>query len=55
MLFANSEFSNIIANFTGIREIGSNVKIGENRRNYQQLENPLGLVAYDDLKIQMRK
>ena len=41
-VFAKSEFSNIIANFTGIREIGSNVKLAKTGGTITT-ENPLGL------------
>ncbi len=48
--FANSEFSNIVANFSGIRELGSNVKLAKTGGEITTA-NPLGLVAYDDLSI----
>lgn len=51
-VFANSEFSNIVANFTGIREIGSGVNLAKTGGTITT-ENPLGLVAYDDLTLQL--
>lgn len=48
--FANSEFSNIIANFSGIRELGSGVKLAKTGGEITTT-NPLGLVAYADLSI----
>lgn len=48
--FANSEFANIIANFSGIRELGSGVKLAATGGTITET-NPLGLVAYDDLNI----
>lgn len=48
--FANSEFANIVANFSGIRELGSGVKLAKTGGEITTT-NPLGLVAYDDLKI----
>ena len=48
--FANSKFENIIANFTGIRELGSGVQLAKTGGT-KSTENPMGLVAYEDLKI----
>jgi hypothetical protein len=48
--FANSEFSNIIANFSGIRELGSGVQLAKLGGEITTI-NPLGLIAYDDLSI----
>ena len=48
--FANSEFANIAANFTGIRELGSGVQLAKTGGAITT-ENPLGLVAYDGLRI----
>ncbi len=48
--FANSEFANIVANFSGIRELGSGVKLAKTGGDITTT-NPLGLIAYDDLKI----
>ncbi|HOG20799.1 MAG TPA: hypothetical protein PKW37_10205, partial [Salinivirgaceae bacterium] len=48
--FANSEFANVIANFSGIRELGSGVKLAKTGGEITTA-NPLGLVAYDGLKI----
>jgi len=48
--FANSKFKNIIADFTGIRELGSGVQLAKTGGTITT-ENPLGLIAYDDLKI----
>ena len=48
--FANSEFANIVANFSGIRELGSGVKLAKTGGEITTI-NPLGLIAYDDLKI----
>lgn len=48
--FANSEFANIVANFSGIRELGSGVKLAKTGGEVTTT-NPLGLIAYDDLRI----
>lgn len=48
--FANSEFANIVANFSGIRELGSGVKLAATG-GAVTTTNPLGLVAYADLSI----
>ena len=48
--FANSKFENIIANFTGIRKLGSGVQLAKTGGTIST-ENPMGLVAYEDLKI----
>jgi hypothetical protein len=48
--FRNSEFSNIIANFSGIRELGSGVQLAKTGGEITTA-NPLGLVAYADLSI----
>ena len=48
--FANSVFDNIIANFSGIRELGRGVQLAKTGGE-KTTTNPLGLVAYDDLKI----
>ena len=48
--FANSEFSNIVANFSGIRELGSGIKLAKTGGEITTT-NPLGLIAYDDLSI----
>lgn len=48
--FANSKFDNIVANFSGIRELGSGVKLAKTGGEITTT-NPLGLVAYDDLRI----
>lgn len=48
--FANSKFANIEANFTGIRELGSGVQLAK-KGGTITTENPMGLVAYEDLKI----
>ncbi|NLE05140.1 MAG: hypothetical protein GX638_10135 [Crenarchaeota archaeon] len=49
---ANSKFENIIANFTGIRELGSGVQLAKTGGTITT-ENPLGLIAYDDLRINL--
>ena len=48
--FSNSAFSNIIANFSGIRDLGSGVQLAKTGGEITET-NPLGLVAYDDLSI----
>lgn len=48
--FANSKFANIEANFTGIRELGSGVQLAKTGGTITT-ENPMGLEAYEDLKI----
>ena len=48
--FSGSLFSNIIANFSGIRELGSGVQLAATGGEITET-NPLGLVAYDDLSI----
>jgi len=48
--FANSKFENIIANFSGIRELGSGVQLAK-KGGTITTDNPMGLVAYEDLKI----
>lgn len=48
--FANSEFANIVANFSGVRELGSGVKLAKTGGEITTA-NPLGLVAYDNLRI----
>ncbi len=48
--FANSKFANIDADFNGIRELGSGVQFAKTGGTITT-QNPMGLVAYDDLKI----
>lgn len=48
--FANSKFKNIIANFTGIRELGSGVQLAKTGGTITT-ENPMGLEAYESLRI----
>jgi hypothetical protein len=48
--FANSKFKDIEANFTGIRELGSGVQLAKTGGTITT-GNPMGLVAYDSLKI----
>ena len=48
--FANSKFKKIIANFTGIRELGSGVQLAKTGGTITT-ENPMGLVAYGGLRI----
>ena len=48
--FANSKFDNIIAVFTGVRELGSGVQLAK-KGGTITTENPMGLEAYDDLTI----
>jgi len=48
--FAGSRFANIIANFNGIRQLGSGVQFAKTGGTVTT-KNPLGLVPYDDLRI----
>ena len=48
--FANSKFENIIANFSGIRELGSGVQFAKTGGTITTA-NPMGLESYEDLKI----
>ena len=48
--FAGSKFANIIANFSGIRQLGSGVQFAKTGGTITT-QNPLGLIPYDDLRI----
>lgn len=48
--FANSVFKNIIANFSGIRELGSGVQLAKIGGEISTA-NPLGLTKYEGLRI----
>lgn len=49
--FANSAFDNIVANFSGIRELGKGVQLAKLGGEEITTANPLGLKEYDGLTI----